>query len=100
MKTTVIIFRFVGLIVFAAAVKTNLIWLAFVGVLNSIIGLYYYLVVLKVVYLYRSEHEDQVICVPRPYKIALSVLSFAILVIGAFFAPWFTWSTTAAAVLF
>ena len=44
--------------VFAAAVQAGLIWLAVVGVLNSIIGLYYYLTVLKVVYLYRSDNEE------------------------------------------
>ncbi|MCJ7703301.1 MAG: NADH-quinone oxidoreductase subunit N [Anaerolineales bacterium] len=87
-------------LVFAAAVKADMVWLAFVGVLNSIIGLYYYLVVLKVVYLYRSENDEIPIPLARPYVIALTILSFGILLIGAFFAPWFNWSTTAAAVLF
>jgi len=35
--------------VFAAAVQSNLIWLAVVGVLNAIIGVYYYMISLKVV---------------------------------------------------
>ncbi|MBT3388946.1 MAG: NADH-quinone oxidoreductase subunit N [Chloroflexi bacterium] len=87
-------------LVFAAAVKDGWIWLAFVGILNSIIGLYYYLVVLKRVYLYRSEKEDQPIIISRPYRIALTVLSLGILLLGAFFAPWFTWSSGAAAGLF
>lgn len=87
-------------LVFAAAVKEGWIWLAFVGILNSIIGLYYYLVVLKRVYLYRSEKEDQPIVLSRPYRIALTVLSLGILLLGAFFAPWFTWSSGAAAGLF
>ncbi len=87
-------------LVFAAAVKSDLIWLAFVGVLNSIVGLYYYLVVLKRVYLYRSEKEDEPIPVTRSYRIALTVLSAGILLLGAFFAPWFAWSSGAAAGLF
>lgn len=87
-------------LVFAAAVKADMVWLAFVGVINSIIGLYYYLVVLKVVYLYRSEEDDIPVPITRPYMIALTILSFGIIVIGAFFAPWFDWSITAAAVLF
>jgi NADH-quinone oxidoreductase subunit N len=87
-------------LVFAAAVKADMIWLAFIGVLNSIVGLYYYLVVLKVVYLYRSEDEDQPIALTRPYVLALTVLSLGIVLIGAFFAPWFSWSTKVAAVLF
>ena len=36
--------------VFAAAVESGWIWLAFVGVVNAIIGLYYYMTILKVVY--------------------------------------------------
>ena len=43
--------------VFAAAVNSNLIWLAVIGVFNSIIGLYYYLTVLKYVYLYPPPEE-------------------------------------------
>jgi NADH-quinone oxidoreductase subunit N len=88
------------ILVFAAAVKADMVWLAFVGFLNSIVGLYYYLIVLKVVYLYRSEEEDKPILITRPYIIALMLLTFGILLVGSFFAPWFNWSTTAAAVLF
>jgi NADH-quinone oxidoreductase subunit N len=87
-------------LLFAAAVKANLIWLAFVGILNAIIGVYYYMTVLKVVYLYRSEKDEIPVAVTRSYVIALTILSLGILLIGAFFAPWFDWSTIAAAVLF
>ncbi len=88
------------LFVFAAAVKSNLIWLAFVGVLNSIIGLYYYLIVLKVVYLYRSEDEDKPVPLTRPYTLGLTVLIVGIILMGTIFAPWFAWSGIAAAALF
>lgn len=87
-------------IVFAAAVKADLIWLAFIGVLNSIIGLYYYLIVLKVVYLYRSEQEDQPVPLTRPYVIAFTALSAGILLLGVIFAPWLNWTSAAAALLF
>ncbi|MGD2155437.1 MAG: NADH-quinone oxidoreductase subunit N [Anaerolineales bacterium] len=87
-------------LVFAAAVKADMVWLAFVGVLNSIIGLYYYLVVLKHVYLYRSEDETVPVPIKRPYAIALVVLSVTIILIGAFFAPWFNWSSMTATALF
>jgi NADH-quinone oxidoreductase subunit N len=86
--------------VFAAAVQADLIWLAVIGVLNAIIGLYYYLVVLKVVYLYRSDDEDKPIRVTRPYAIALVVLTLGIIVMGTLIAPWFRWSSIAAAALF
>jgi len=83
-------------LVFAAAVDAGYVWLAFVGVLNSIVGLYYYLIVLKRVYLYRSEQDDVPVPVTRPYRIALVVLSVGIVLLGAFFAPWFTWTSGAA----
>jgi NADH-quinone oxidoreductase subunit N len=86
--------------VFAAAVQSGWIWLAFAGVLNAIIGLYYYLIVLKVVYLYRSEDEDKPILVPRPYGIALGLCVAGILLIGGFSGPWLDWALRMSASLF
>ena len=92
---------FVGKVfVFAAAVDADMVWLAVVGVLNSIVGLYYYLTVLKVIYLYRSDDDDKPLPLPRPYAIALVVLVFGIILVGTLFAPWFDLSNTAAAVMF
>lgn len=92
---------FVGKVwVFAAAIQANLVWLAIIGVLNSIIGLYYYMTVLKVVYLYRSDDEDKPLPIPRPYALALTVLVLGIILIGTVFAPWFSWATHAAAAMF
>jgi NADH-quinone oxidoreductase subunit N len=88
------------LLVFAAAVQANMVWLAIVGVLNSIIGLYYYLAVLKYVYLYRSEDEKKPLPVTRPYAVALIVLTIGIILVGSLFAPWYSWSATAAAAIF
>jgi NADH-quinone oxidoreductase subunit N len=86
--------------VFAAAVNAGLVWLAIIGVLNAIIGLYYYMIVLKVVYLYRSEDEDQKIPLTRPYALALSILVIGIIVLGTLFGPWAEWSARAASALF
>jgi NADH-quinone oxidoreductase subunit N len=89
--------------VFAAAVQVNMVWLAVVGILNAIVGLYYYLTVLKVVYLYRMEGENEEahpIPLTRPYAIGLVVLSLGILLIGTLFAPWFGLSGAAALNLF
>lgn len=87
-------------LVFAAAIEADLIWLAVIGVLNSIVGLYYYLTVLKYVYLYRSENDDQRIPLTRPNTLALILLMVGIVLIGTFFAPWFGWATNAAATIF
>ena len=89
--------------VFAAAVQVNMVWLAVVGILNSIVGVYYYLTVLKVVYLYRMEgenEEEHPIPLTRPYAIGLVVLTLGILLIGTLFAPWFGLSGAAALNLF
>jgi len=86
--------------VFAAAVDANMVWLAVIGVLNAIFGLYYYLTVLKYVYLYRSEDEDKPLPVTRPIKVALAVLTVGIILLGTLFAPWFDFATTAAASIF
>jgi NADH-quinone oxidoreductase subunit N len=87
-------------IVFAAAVKVGLIWLAFAGVLNSIVGLYYYLTVLKYVYLFRSDDENQPLNISRPYSIALLILIFGIILVGTLFGPWFNLSNQIALSLF
>jgi len=86
--------------VFAAAVKAGLVWLAIIGVLNTIVGLYYYLVVLKVVYLFRSEDEDMPVPMTRPYALALTILVVGIILLGTLFGPWAEWSTRAASALF
>lgn len=86
--------------VFAAAVQADLVWLAFVGVINAIIGVYYYLIVLKVVYLYRSDDEDKPLPVSRSSLLALGLLSLGIILIGTIFAPWWGFADAAAAALF
>ena len=46
-------------LVFAAGVQANLVWLVVIGILNSVVGVYYYLNVMKYVYLYRLEGKDE-----------------------------------------
>ncbi len=91
------------MLVFAGAIQAGWYWLVIVGVLNSIIGLYYYLTVLKYVYLYRQpgeNEESQPIAVSRPFVLALVVLTLGIILVGSFFAPWFGFSSNAAMSLF
>lgn len=90
-------------LVFSAAIQNGYIWLAVVGVLNSIVGLYYYLNVLKVVYLYRMEGEDEEhhpVVLSRPYVISLTLLMIGIVLVGVLFAPWFNLAQRAALNLF
>jgi len=89
--------------VFAAGVQAGYTWLVIVGIINSIIGVYYYLNVLKYVYLYRMPEQDEdqhPVTLTRPYAIALVVLVAGVILIGTVFAPWFSWSNAAALNLF
>jgi NADH-quinone oxidoreductase subunit N len=89
--------------VFMAAIQSGWIWLAVVGVLNSIVGLYYYLNVLKYIYLFRMEsqnEEQHPVPISRPVAIGLVVLVIGVLLIGTFFGPWFGFADHAALNLF
>ncbi len=86
--------------VFAAAVQSGWIWLAIVGVLNAIVGLYYYMTILKVVYLYRSDEEHVPIDVPKPFAVTLVLCSLAIVGIGTISGPWLNLAVEAAKALF
>ena len=88
------------LLVFAAAIEAGLVWLAVIGVLNAIVGLYYYLIVLKVVYLYPSDAADKALPTPAPQRFALGATIIAIILLGTVFAPWYDWALASAAALF
>jgi len=91
---------FAKVLVFSAAVDSNMVWLAFVGVINSIIALYYYLTVLKYAYLHRSEEESRPVVVSRPWAIALTICIIGIILLGTLIGPWYQWSVQAANALF
>jgi len=98
---------FVGFVakffIFNAAIEAGWVWLAIVGVVNSIVGLYYYLNVLKYVYLFRMENQDEEqhpIPLSRPVAIGLILLVVGILLLGTLFGPWFGLATKAAVSLF
>jgi NADH-quinone oxidoreductase subunit N len=90
-------------VVFAAGIEANYVWLVVIGILNSVVGVFYYLNVMKYVYLFRMEGEDEA-CHPipltRPYAVALLVLVAGVILVGTIFAPWFGLSNVAALTLF
>src|SRR5919106_498890 len=91
------------IVVFAAGIQAGYTWLVVIGILNSVVGAYYYLNVMKFVYLYRMPNEDEEnhpVPLTRPYAIALGVLTIGVILIGTLFAPWFNWSDAAALNLF
>lgn len=79
-----------------AAGQHTLVWLAVVGVLNSIVALYYYLIILKVAYVDRAEGDEQPLKVHASFKAALALTVAGMLIMGIFASPWYTLTTAAA----
>ena len=88
---------FAKLYVFMAAIKAELYTLAVIGVLNSIVALYYYLVVVKVMYVDHSPEENTPIPISRAYVWVLGAASIIVILIGSFAVqPIFDWALRSA----
>ena len=74
------------LYIFSAAVKSDLAWLAVVGVGNSVLSAYYYLRVMRVMYLNPATSEEKVPS-SRPFQLALAVSALSVLAIGIYPGP-------------
>lgn len=87
---------------FRAAVEAGLTWLAIVGVLNAIVGLYYYLMVVRVMYLFRAEPEVEAIPIPvsRSSAVVLAACIFGVFFVGIYATPLYQWASQAAEALF
>ena len=71
---------------FGAAVNANLEWLAVAGMVNSVISAYYYLRVVKVMYL-RDPAEDEPIAADAATRVALAATAAATFVFGVYPTP-------------
>jgi NADH-quinone oxidoreductase subunit N len=69
------------LFLFNAAINADMVWLAVVSVVNSVLSAYYYLNVVRVMYLRESDNPVR-ITLPLYARAALAVTSCAILVLG------------------
>ncbi len=68
--------------IFRAAVEADLWWLALIGILNAFLALYYYLSVVKVMYLYRSDEEQVRLPISRSAALAIGLTTFAVIYLG------------------
>ena len=85
---------------FNAAVQANLVWLAIVGVLNSIVALFYYLVIIKVMYVDKGKDEDKPIPISRTYLYVMGVVSVIVILLGTIgVQPIFDWALQGARAL-
>lgn len=71
--------------IFNAAIQQDLLWLVIIAVLNSVISAYYYLRVVKVMYIGTPASEE---AVPSsiPLRAALAITSLGVLLLGIY--PW------------
>ncbi len=88
---------------FQAAIEAGLTRLVIIGVLNAIVALYYYLSIIKVMFVERPariEDEAETVPVPTASRWALGVTVLGILVLGVFATPWYNLAAKAAEVFF
>ena len=85
---------------FKAAIDAGMWWLALIGILNAFVGLYYYLNIVKYMYLYRSEEDDVAIPITRAAQVGLAISALLILYLGISAGPAFELTRQAAAAFF
>lgn len=82
---------FIGkLLIFSALLSKGslYIWLAFIGVMTSVISLYYYMLIPLNMYLRESQHSEEKSMNPGlPAQILMAVLMILTLYFGLFFTP-------------
>lgn len=73
---------FIGkLYLFNAAVQSDLAWLAVVGMVNSVVSAYYYLRIVRIMYLVPIEDKERVPS-SMPMRLSLGIATLGILAIG------------------
>ena len=71
--------------IFNAAIQHDLLWLVIIAVINSVISAYYYLRVVKVMYI-NTPASEEAIPSPIPIRAALTITSLGVLLLGIY--PW------------
>ncbi|MCY3543942.1 MAG: NADH-quinone oxidoreductase subunit N [Chloroflexi bacterium] len=83
---------------FSAAVEANLEWLVVIGVVNSVISAYYYLRVVKAMFLSEPASEERV-AFGLPMQLAVALGFIGTLIFGIYPTPLLNLARTAAGVL-
>jgi len=84
--------------VLAAAIDNGLLWLAVVGIVNSVISLYYYVGVIRAMYVMPAASEAP-IREPAGLQVALGVTGLGTLLIGLYPGPLIDLARSAAVLL-
>lgn len=79
---------FIGkLYLFAGLINAKIYWLAVVGVLNSVVSLYYYARIVKVMFLEKGDENAVAIKADLPLHIILWVLAAPVIALGIYWEP-------------
>lgn len=87
---------FAKLFVLDAVISVDLVWLAIVAVAFSVIGAYYYIRVVKIIYFDKPENETP-LAAGMDTKIIFSLNGLSVLLLGLFPAALMSWVTAAIA---
>ena len=83
---------FAKLLVLKAAIDAGMMWLAIVAIVFAIIGCYYYLYVIKVMYFDKPETEAALVLTPdKSLRWLLSLNGVALIVLGLLWGPLISW---------
>jgi NADH-quinone oxidoreductase subunit N len=87
---------FAKFLVLLAAVRSHLEWLALLGALIAAVSLFYYLSIVRRMYLEEPEHAEP-ITAGKPVEIFLLILIAAMILLGFYQAPFFSIALSSAA---
>jgi NADH-quinone oxidoreductase subunit N len=73
--------------IFSTLVKADMAWLALIAMLNSVISLFFYVKVLKVMFFAKSRKSNSKISYSFSHYFVLAILVFPVLFFGLYFAP-------------
>ncbi|MBL7127626.1 MAG: NADH-quinone oxidoreductase subunit N [Ignavibacteria bacterium] len=74
--------------IFAALINSDMIWLAIIAMLNSVVSLFFYVKVLKVMYLKKPlDDAESKISYSFGYNLVLILLAVPTILFGLYFAP-------------
>ncbi|MFC3659441.1 NADH-quinone oxidoreductase subunit NuoN [Luteimonas notoginsengisoli] len=79
------------LAVLRAAINGDMLWLAIVGIVFAVIGAFYYLRVMKVMYFDEPEGEPIQVRPGRPLQVVFSINAISLLVLGFAWSPLMAW---------
>ncbi len=89
---------FIGkFMVFKSAIQNGYIWLAVIGVLNSVISIFYYLRIVVAMYMKPANDRMVDVAITPTLMIAIVITLVGVLYIGIFPETWLRWAEIAAA---